>query len=116
LLLRLITVTRKRKASTPILNNDKKKKPKNTTCKPKIVHLPSEISVSGLQQLIKLQPNIPEQKRVILDKNRQYFKNFFRGIRLDETRDNYNKEVFQAIGVGKCLGELTEINSGENLA
>jgi len=79
-----------------------------------------QLTQEDLQHLCNLSPIIPDNISTIkLDKNRSDFKNFFRGINRSsdnpESRETYNLEVYKAIGVGKCLGNLNKINPMENV-
>jgi len=56
-----------------------------------------------------------QQKRITLEYNRKHYKKFFRGLQEGETRNNYNKAVFEAIDVEKCLGKLQSIVVDENI-
>ena len=90
----------------------KKKKKSGRKLAVQLVPLPF-LSQSELEILCGLNPilEIPNHANYI-DKNRLYFKKFFRGFKKEagEKREHYDKELFEAIGVEKCLGIYLLLN------
>src|SRR5579862_4859751 len=108
--------SQKRKScSQPELEPRKKRKldggskvTKQTTRKPSKNTVPLLLTKSEVEILCSLVPNLPwsTTRQITLQNNRIFYKKFFRGLAHNESRNNYNKAVYEAIGVDKCLGNL----------
>jgi len=102
--------------SVPLMKQQRPKSKKKKIGRKKVV--PTIIPCfeqSVTEQLCSLTPQLSLAEITTLDNDRNYYKTFFRGCN-QQDRDIYNKELFETIGVDKCLGKLTSLPLDKNLA